>query len=74
MRKTTFLGPYLSSAHPAPRDARPPRIRLVDVMVDVMVLVKLNSFSNEVKKIPKEYWIPKRIVLMRKKDTTITQP
>ena len=52
MKKTTFLGPYLSRARPTPKEMIPAKIIFADEMADVVVRVRLNSPSIDLKKRP----------------------
>ena len=61
IKKRTILGPYLSKA-------QPPKILNIDKsnieaekIAEVVARVKLNSLSMDLKKIPKEVLVPKRM-------------
>jgi len=61
IKKSTILGPYLSTA-------QPPKILNIDKsnietekIAEVVARVKLNSLSMDLKKTPKEALVPKRM-------------
>ena len=74
INESTSLGLYLSRAQPLKKANMPPNIRLVDVIAEVAVRVKLNSLSMDLKKRPKEEYTPDRVSWMINKAITTTQP
>ena len=56
--RTIIFGPYLSSAQPAIKALTPERTMLTDITADVAARVSSNSFSIDLKKIPKVKRIP----------------
>ena len=74
IRKITILGPYLSRAQPPIKANDPQSNRLIENIADVAARVNRNSFSMDLKKMPKEFCIPIKVAAVIKKIKTITQP
>ena len=74
MRKITSRGPYLSKAQPPKTLKVAPMSINREIIREVAARFKSNSLSIDLKNTPKENCIPARVVPMREKLATITQP
>jgi len=72
--KVTFLGPYLSRAQPPIRVNIPANNIKSEKMAEVVVRVRANSLSIDLKNTPKEKRMPTKVELTINRAATTTHP
>jgi len=74
IRRMMIFGPYLSRAHPPKTRTTQPKPIVIEITVEVIVRLRLNSAAMDLKKTPKERFIPASVAPVTKKAITITHP